>query len=137
MQNTCSQLALSLIISCFHCRPGRAVPMPKACSPFSATVIEPVEDVLALETNFVQLSLQITSATATHSASKRIDFHVYVKGWLRAKVYIIVHNAKFSHNIKRKIIFPFMRSEILLFVHSFVLATALIMNTVHTILCFS
>lgn len=63
MQNTCSQLALSLIISCFHCRPGRAVPMPKACFPFSAMVIEP-EDVLALDTNFVQLSLQITSASA-------------------------------------------------------------------------
>lgn len=37
--------------------------MPKACFPFSAMVIEP-EDVLALDTNFVQLSLQITSASA-------------------------------------------------------------------------
>lgn len=65
-----------------------------------------------------------------------MDFHVYVKGWLLAKVYIIVHNAMLSHNIKGKIIFPFMRSGILLFVHSFVLATALIMNTVYTTLCF-
>lgn len=37
---------------------------PKACPPFPATAIDPVEDIPAPDTNSVQLSLQIISASA-------------------------------------------------------------------------
>lgn len=64
MHSTCSQLALSLIISCFHGSPGRAVPMPKSLFPLFSYSNRASRIVLALDTNFVQLSLQITSVSA-------------------------------------------------------------------------
>jgi len=61
---TCSQLALSLKIPCFHFRPGRAARMPESLSSFPAAIIGPVENVPAPDTNFVQLAIHIASASA-------------------------------------------------------------------------
>lgn len=135
MQNTCSQLAHSLKISCSHFRPGRAAHMPKNLSPPPLPSYGNTSSGRHTSSRHKLCSIissdHLRQCSTTHIASKRINFHVYVKGWLLAKVYVIAHNVKFSHNIKGKIIFPFMRSGILLFVHSCVFATALITNTVY------
>lgn len=138
MQNTCSQFALSLKISCFHFRPGRAARMPERLSPLPSYSNRSSRRRTSSRHKLCSIisSDHLSQCSTTHIASKRINLHVYVKGWLLAKIYIIVHNVKFSRNIKRKIIFPFMRSGILLFVHSFVLATALITNTVYNPMIF-
>lgn len=107
MQNTCSQLALSLKISCFHFSPERAAHVLKSLSRLPGYGNWSSRRCTSSRHKLCSIisSDHLSQCNTTHTASKRISFHVYVKGCLLAKIYIIVHNVKFSHNIKRKIIF--------------------------------
>lgn len=138
MQDTCSQLTLSLKISCFHFRPGRAAHMPKSLFPLPSYSNRSGRTHTTSRHKLCSIisSDRLSQCSTTHIASERISFHVYAKSWLLAKIYIIVHNVKFNHNIKREIIFPFMRSGILPFVHSSALAKAKITSTVYNPMVF-
>lgn len=133
MQNTCSQLAFSLKISCFHFRPREAAHMPKSLLPLPSYSSSSSRRCTSSRCKLCTIisSDHLSQCSTTHTATKKISVHVYVKGWLLAKFYIMVYNVKFSPSIERKIIFPFMRSRILLFVHSFTLGTSLITNAVY------
>lgn len=91
--------------------------LPKASLLFPDKVIEPAEDTPTPDTNSIDSCLYRDVTT-----------------WLLARISIIAQIVKSSHNIKRKIIFPFIKSWILLFGHSSALAAATITNTIHSLM---